>query len=189
VKVDAAQREDLARRGRVRALDAREIEEHAGVSLMLSDEADARVASETVELIQATLAPIFLVSGAAIFLNFTQARLFRVIDRLRSVTKELSKETDARERDNLAWQRTRQLRRAVILRNAILFGVLVIASTVITTLLILLPAEIGGSDAGRWPIYTFTAALLSFAVALTLVVVDAFLSVAAARHVAREFPG
>ena len=147
------------------------------------------MASDAVLLIQATLAPIFLVSGAAIFLNFTQARLFRVIDRLRSVTKELGKEENERERENLAWQRTRQLRRAVILRNAILFGVLVIASTVLTTLLILLPTELGAVDAGHWPIYTFTLALVCFAVALGLVVVDAFLSVAAARHVAREFPG
>jgi hypothetical protein len=144
------------------------------------------MASEVVTTIQATLAPIFLVNGAAIFLNFTQARLFRVIDRLRVIARESATERSASERENLAWQRARQLRRAVILRNAILMGVLVIAFTVLTTLLILVPTETG-SASSLWPFWTFTAALLCFTVALILVATDAFLSVAAVRHLTKEF--
>jgi hypothetical protein len=145
------------------------------------------MASPTVELIQATLAPIFLVNGAAIFLNFTQARLFRVVDRLRGLAKELPVavgEARARIED----ERRRHVRRAILLRNAILFGILVIACTVLTTMLILLPSELGG-EGGRAPIYASTAALLCFAVALALVVSDAFLSVAAVRHLVREHGG
>ncbi|MFA5861230.1 MAG: DUF2721 domain-containing protein [Candidatus Thermoplasmatota archaeon] len=143
------------------------------------------MASDAVTLIQATLAPIFLVNGAAIFLNFTQSRLFRVIDRMRVLAKELPSATDA-HRENIKWQRTRHVRRAVILRNAILMGVLAIVFTIATTLLILLPSEFG-IDSARWPIYSFTGALLCFAVALSLVATDAFLSVAAVRHLEREF--
>lgn len=144
--------------------------------------------ADAVTLIQATLAPIFLVNGAAIFLNFTQARLFRVIDRLRAIAKDLRGEDDARLRESLLWQRGRHLTRAVLLRNAILFGVLVIGFTVATTFFILLPAEFGDQGAaGRGAIYAFTGALCSFAVALVLVATDAFLSVAAVRHLAREF--
>lgn len=143
--------------------------------------------AETVEVIQATLAPIFLVSGAAIFLNFTQARLFRVIDRLRAVGAELDKVAEAGRRAGLLQQRTRHIRRAIILRNAILFGVLVIAFTVLTTLLILVSAAYEGLDPGRWPIVSFAAGLFAFMVALTLVVVDAFISVASAREASKEF--
>jgi hypothetical protein len=138
------------------------------------------VASDAVTLIQATLAPIFLVSGAAIFLNFTQARLFRVLDRMRAIAKEHV--DDEAERALLRRDRLRHEQRAVILRNAILFGVLVIGFTVATTLLILLPSEFGRADAGRWPIVAFTAALACFAIALSFVVIDSFISVAAARE-------
>lgn len=130
--------------------------------------------ADPVEVIQATLAPIFLVSGAAIFLNFTQARLFRVVDRLRATIS--------------VDQRARNLRRAILLRNAILMGVLVIGFTVATTLLLLIPTAFEGQDPGRWPILTFAAALVCFAVALALVAVDAVLSVAAVRYHEQEFP-
>ena len=146
------------------------------------------MAVDPVPLIQATLAPIFLVSGAAIFLNFTQARLFRVIDRLRAIGAELAKDADAQPlRATLLQQRARHIRRALILRNAILLGVLVIAFTVVTTLLLLAAGAWPGGEAGLWPIYTFGASLMSFAAALALVTVDAFLSVAAARHASLEF--
>ncbi|HVM45365.1 MAG TPA: DUF2721 domain-containing protein [Candidatus Thermoplasmatota archaeon] len=141
--------------------------------------------ADPVVVIQATLAPIFLVNGAAIFLNFTQARLFRVIDRLRALDKEIK---DAEEAARLALQRerTRNIRRAVILRNAILFGVLVIGLTVATTLLLLWGGTHESARMSFAPIYALSAALISFAVALALVSTDSFLSVAAARAGFRE---
>lgn len=144
-------------------------------------------ATDPVSLIQATLAPIFLVSGAAIFLNFTQARLFRVVDRLRAVGAELAKGAEDGRRHDLLHQRTRHIRRAIILRNAILFGVLVITFTVVTTLLILASAVGGGFDPGRWPIVSFALGLVSFTLALACVVADAFISVASAREASQEF--
>jgi hypothetical protein len=143
--------------------------------------------AEPTEIIQATLAPIFLVSGAAIFLNFTQARLFRVVDRLRAIGPALAKEEAPGERKELLAQRARNIRRAVILRNAILFGVLVIGLTVVTTLLLLAPSAFPGWDTGQGPVLSFAGALVSFAVALVLVTLDAFLSVAAARNASQEF--
>jgi hypothetical protein len=143
--------------------------------------------ADTGAIIQATLAPIFLVSGAAIFLNFTQARLFRVVDRLRAIGTQLRHEEVEAARDDLRWQRTRHLTRAVLLRNAILFEVLVVALTVTTALLLLIPNAFGGFDPGRSPIVTFALALVCFAVALGLVTADAFMSVASATRAAREF--
>jgi hypothetical protein len=143
--------------------------------------------ADPVTVIQATLAPIFLVSGAAIFLNFTQARLFRVVDRLRGLAKDLQG-AGGEARGSLLAQRVRNLRRAILLRNSILMGVLVIAFTVATTLLLLIPTGFEGTDPGRWPIVTFAAALVCFAVALFLVALDAILSVAAVRYHDQEFP-
>lgn len=142
--------------------------------------------ADPVVVIQATLAPIFLVNGAAIFLNFTQARLFRVIDRLRALEKELKAAPDA-ERPALDRDRVRTVRRAVILRNAILFGVLVIALTVATTLLLLWAGLHDDVAPGPGPIYALGGALLAFGAALALVTTDSFLSVAAAREGFRDF--
>ena len=142
--------------------------------------------ADPVTLIQATLAPIFLVNGAAIFLNFTQARLFRVIDRLRALEKEIKETQDDATRTGLGRDRLRTIRRAVILRNAILFGVLVIGLTVLTTLLLLSAGVRALTEPSAAPIFAFAAALISFAVALLLVSVDAILSVAAAREGFRE---
>lgn len=139
----------------------------------------------TITLIQATLAPIFLVNGAAIFLNFTQARLFRVIDRLRVIAKEAAQEPPADRRQELARERGRHVRRALVLRNAILLGVLVIAFTVLTTLLILVSGLDPALASGRAAILALLAALASFLGALGLVTLDAFLSVASARHTVR----
>ena len=145
------------------------------------------MAVDATAVIQATLAPIFLVSGAAIFLNFTQARLFRVVDRLRAIAKDIHGEKHDMPIEELRWQRRWHLNRAVLLRNAILFGVLVIAFTVATTLLILLPSILPRADLGGWAIGTFACALVSFAGALALVVSDAFMSVASVKRAAREF--
>ncbi|MEA3200802.1 MAG: hypothetical protein QOE90_2230 [Thermoplasmata archaeon] len=142
--------------------------------------------SALTQVIQATLAPMFLVSGGAIFLNFTQARLFRVIDRLRAVGKELE-HAGPGVVAQLRWQREHQLRRAVILRNAILFGIIVILFTVLTAILLLASDALASFDPGKWPLITFALAMVAFTVALVLVTVDAYLSVAAARHTAREF--
>lgn len=133
-------------------------------------------------IIQATLAPIFLVNGAAIFLNFTQARLFRVIDRLRALAKDAGDERyTPTEKQELLRERQRHVRRALILRNAILFGVLVIALTVVTTLLLLAVGLDPAYDTGRAPIIALATALVSFFIALALVTTDAFISVGAAR--------
>lgn len=37
------------------------------------------------EIIQTTLAPMFLITGAGIYLNFVQARLFRAVDRVQNL--------------------------------------------------------------------------------------------------------
>ncbi|HUR64510.1 MAG TPA: DUF2721 domain-containing protein [Candidatus Thermoplasmatota archaeon] len=119
-----------------------------------------------VEVIQATLAPAFMISGTSVFLNFAQNRLFRVMDRTRSAAA--SDEAGGRER---------LLRRAHILRNAIALGVLTVGLTIASAILVM-ASELFAADrlAGAAP-YTFALALLSFFAALLFVFADTVLSV------------
>jgi sterol desaturase/sphingolipid hydroxylase (fatty acid hydroxylase superfamily) len=119
-----------------------------------------------VEVIQATLAPAFMISGTSVFLNFAQNRLFRVMDRTRS--QQASDEAGGRDR---------LLKRARLLRNAIAFGVLTVGLTIVSAILVM-ASELFGLDrlAASAP-YTFALALLAFFTALLLVFYDTTLSV------------
>lgn len=138
-------------------------------------------------VIQTTLAPVFLISGGTLFLTFAQSRLFRVLDRLRELGTRLREENDPLFRRELLGQRRRALRRAVILRNGVLFSVLVVALTVLSALLLLVPSVWPERDLDTWILLAFGGALASFFVALILLTWDSFLSVASARYASREF--
>ncbi|HVL47697.1 MAG TPA: DUF2721 domain-containing protein [Candidatus Thermoplasmatota archaeon] len=138
------------------------------------------MAIDPASLIQATLAPVFLISGTAVFLNFSQARLFRVTDRLRQLRVEASVPGA-----DPGWHRAQvalYIRRGRIMRNAIVFGVLAVAFTVVTALL-LLGSSLVSAPVDVYAPYAFALALLSFAAALVFVVDDTILSV---RNVERE---
>ncbi len=142
--------------------------------------------ADPVAVIQATLAPIFLVSGATIFLGFVQERLFRVLDRLRNTNTALRKAAEEGEKERLLLVQSRNLRRAAILRNAIFFGVLVIAFTVLTTLLILARGVFPSLVVGTTTIIVFALGLVSFAIALVYAVSDAVMSVRSMTQAAHE---
>jgi predicted small integral membrane protein len=127
--------------------------------------------AEPTAVIQATLAPAFLISGTSVFLNFTQNRLFRVVDHARAM---------AREGDEPA--RQRYLRRARLLRNAIALGVLTVAFTVGTAILVMASDLVLPRLAGAAP-FAFALAMLALFLALCFVLWDTVLSV---RFVAAE---
>jgi hypothetical protein len=120
-----------------------------------------------VEVIQATLAPAFMISGTSVFLNFAQNRLFRVTDRLRATDPA----ADGAVRQRL-------VRRARLLRNAMVLGVFTVGLTIMSAILVM-GSELFSADrlAGLAP-YTFAVALLSFFAALLYVLSDTVLSVA-----------
>ncbi|HUR60939.1 MAG TPA: DUF2721 domain-containing protein [Candidatus Thermoplasmatota archaeon] len=121
-----------------------------------------------VEVIQATLAPAFMISGTSVFLNFAQNRLFRVMDRTRSKDPAMQEE---------AGGRTRLRRRAHILRNAIAFGVLTVGLTIASAILVMASELFGLAKLANMAPYTFALALLSFFGALLFVFYDTLLSV------------
>jgi hypothetical protein len=118
------------------------------------------------EVIQATLAPAFLISGTSVFLNFAQNRLFRVMDRARDA--EASAE---------AGGRGKLLQRARMLRNAIAMGVLTVAFTVTSAILVMGGQMFQSPDLIDSAPWTFALALLSFFAALLFVFADTVASV------------
>jgi hypothetical protein len=129
---------------------------------------------DSVAVIQATLAPAFLISGTGIILNFTQTRLFRVVDRARAAARGEAVAPDL--------PHGLLLHRARILRNAIALGVLAVGFTVVAAILVM-ASELFGLDrlAGAAP-YSLALAMLALLGCLGLVLWDTVLSV---RSVAR----
>ncbi|HLE97695.1 MAG TPA: DUF2721 domain-containing protein [Candidatus Thermoplasmatota archaeon] len=121
-------------------------------------------------VIQATLAPAFLMTGGGIFLNFVQARLFRVNDHLRRMGAEPAR--DARHERLVALG----MRRGRILRNAIVFGVLALGLIVATMLALLAGTVLPAREPGALVVTLFGLGLASFAAALFLGVHDTLLS-------------
>lgn len=129
--------------------------------------------ADAVEVIQATLAPSFLISGASIFLNFTQTRLFRVIDRLRALEPGPSASREVLQT------------RARTLRNAIVIGVFTVALTVMTAIFVMggvMFDRPGFTNAAPW---VFALAMLALFGALCFVLYDTVLSV---RTATRDSP-
>jgi hypothetical protein len=120
------------------------------------------------EVIQATLAPAFLISGTSVFLNFSQQRLFRVVDRARAISKEPNHDVADLKR---------QQRRARLLRNGIAFGVLTVAFTVATAILVMASELLVVERFASLAPYCFSFALLSLMGALVLIFADTVISV------------
>jgi hypothetical protein len=122
-----------------------------------------------VEVIEATLAPAFLISGTSVFLNFAQNRLFRAMDRVRAAR-------DAANPDH--GQRPLLLRRARLLRNAIALGVLTVGLTVTAAILVMAGELFADTALIEVAPYSFALALTTLFLALCCVFADTVLSVA-----------
>ena len=125
-----------------------------------------------VEVIQATLAPAFMISGTSVFLNFAQNRLFRVVDRLRSKDEEATGPVP----------RARLVKRARMLRNGIALGVLTVGLTIASAILVMAGELYGDGDLVEVAPYTFAAALISLFAALLYVFADTMMSVASVEN-------
>lgn len=127
----------------------------------------------SVEVIQATLAPAFLLSGTSVFLNFAQNRLFRVMDRARASLGPDHPESSSRPR---------LIRRAHLLRNGIALGVLTVGFTVASAILVMASELFHRGNLAQVAPYTFALALLSLFVALLFVFADTLASVKLVEH-------
>lgn len=124
--------------------------------------------AEAIAVIQATLAPAFLMTGGGIFLNFTQARLFRVNDHLRKLALEGRAEQGALV--------TLALRRGRVLRNSIVFGVTGLGLVALTMLTLLMDVLIPWSFPAIGVVIPFGAGVASLTTGLFLGAYDTFLS-------------
>ncbi|MHB1260762.1 MAG: DUF2721 domain-containing protein [Thermoplasmatota archaeon] len=122
----------------------------------------------SVEVIQATLAPAFLLSGTSVFLNFAQNRLFRVMDRARANLGPDHSESSSRPR---------LMRRAHLLRNGIALGVLTVGLTVASAILVMASELFFVDRLAEAAPYTFALALVSLFVGLLYIFADTLASV------------
>jgi hypothetical protein len=135
---------------------------------------------DPVTVITATLAPIFLVSGASIFLNFLQARLFRVMDRIRAhgkTIRHLTGDDAGDQRAYLESWRDFLLKRARIIRNAIAFGVMTLVMTCLAAILLIAPILLQVQVPAFSAVLVFTIGLLAFLASLALGLRDTMISV------------
>lgn len=133
--------------------------------------------AEPLAVIEQTLAPTFLVTGAAVYLNFVQARLFRVVDHIRRIAAGTAVDPSAKPV---------LLRRARILRNAILLGVLGLVLTVLTAGAILTSLLLGAVAGGQVAIWLFAGAMLALVASSAFAFFDTLLSVATVERQARS---
>lgn len=138
---------------------------------------------DPVSLIQATLAPMFLVTGVGVYLGVVQNRLFRVIDRLRVHGKEAERSVGGNTAEQREERRLLLVRRGKLLRNAIFFGMLTIALTALSAIFLLIPALLDAPSVREAAVAVFSLALTSLAASVLMAVQDTFLSV---RAVERE---
>jgi hypothetical protein len=120
------------------------------------------------EVIQATLAPAFLISGTSVFLNFAQNRLFRVMDRARAALGPDHSESSSRPR---------LMRRAHLLRNGIALGVLTVGLTIASAILVMASELVLADGLARAAPYTFALALVSLFIGLLFIFADTLASV------------
>lgn len=134
--------------------------------------------TDPVPVIQATLAPMFLVSGASIFLNFLQARLFRVTDRMRELIEKVGAMHPHDPRREPERKHVLALsRRQRVIRNALVLGVVTVALTALTAIFLIAPFVLDVALPGAIAVVTFSLALVTFALSLLLGLADALTSV------------
>lgn len=124
---------------------------------------------EALAVIQATLAPAFLMTGGGIFLNFIQARLFRVNDHLR----RLAGEPESPKQQRLL---ALAIERGRILRNAIAAGVTGLSLVALTMVALLAGVVWPAGVPPAAVVVPFGAGLVCIAAGLVIGARDTFLS-------------
>lgn len=134
---------------------------------------------EFLPLIQATLSPMFLITGAGIYLGFIQARLFRAVDRIRALEDRREERLDEGKPvdEALMLEEVRfQLRRIRLLRNAVALGSMTMVFTAVAAIFIILGFFFRG-DVNLPVLASFSVALVCLGLSLVYGVNDTYVSI------------
>ena len=127
---------------------------------------------EIVDVLQASLVPIVILSAAALLSLLLQQRYGRVIDRIRIFHEKLMKENSWK---NLITEQLKILiKRGKMLRNAMFFLMLCILFAVLSTFF--LSIEILGGNAASIVLLFFFLSLASLFISITFAIVEMFIS-------------
>lgn len=146
---------------------------------------DVATPPSLLEVIQATLAPMFLITGAGIYLGFIQARLFRAVDRIRSLDEEMEEASEGGKGYDEAAPPPAEVdmaevkfhvRRTHLLREAIALGSMTMVFTALTAVFIIVDAFLQADLA--LPVFaSFGVALFCLAASLVYGLRDTYLSI------------
>ena len=139
--------------------------------------------STVVETIQASLAPVFLLTGIAAILNLLAGRLTRVVDRARAL-EALHPRSTGPEHDRHVWE-LRLLDRRISVINMALLLCVISAVAICLTVALLFVAELVNLHIGRIVAFAFIGAMLLLVAGLILLMVEVHISLRAI-HVRRE---
>lgn len=147
---------------------------HAGVDVF------QHFIEEFVPVIQATLAPMFLIVGAGIYLNFIQARLFRAVDRIRDLEKtrtERLEEGKTVDEQAVMDEVRFQVSRIRNMRNAVALGSMTMVFTAVAAVLMILGFFFRTDGVALPVLATFSVALFCLGASLLYGVNDTYLSI------------
>lgn len=123
---------------------------------------------DVLPIIQATLAPMFLITGAGIYLNFIQGRLFRAVDRVQNLHTGDSEGDPEREIPY-------QLDRIRLIRTAIATGTVTMGLTAATAVFTILAFYLR-RDMDAFILTSFGGALFFLGVSLLFGLIDTYRS-------------
>lgn len=121
--------------------------------------------SEFIQMMQASIASVAMISGVGLLLLSMTNRFARIIDRTRSLDKEMCSISDPAERDkrirqiNILYSRTINMRRAVTLASASIFFVAL-------TIFIIFISQLFRLEWTIIPLISFSFSLLSLVFSL-----------------------
>jgi hypothetical protein len=140
--------------------------------------------STVVETIQASLAPVFLLTGIGSLLNVLTGRLARVVDRARAL-EDLHPRTQGPEHDRHVWE-LRLLDKRMTVINGALYLAVTCAAIICLIVALLFVAELVNLHIGRIVAFAFIAAMLILVASLVMLTIEVHISLQAI-HVRREF--
>ena len=134
-----------------------------------------------IELIYSVLTPVALVSGTGLIALSIQNRYGRVIDRLRSFSKELSElEEDSKRREIVKAQMQILIKRGALLRNALFTLYLTVFLTLLSSIFVLVSTFWTGALTAS--LIFFVLALITLMGGMIIVLIEVMISYSAAKN-------
>lgn len=124
---------------------------------------------DAVEIIEATLVPMVILSGSALIMLSLQQRYGRVIDRIRMFHEQMLTDSRSEWKKILTEQQEILIRRGKLLRNSLSFLMICILSALLSTVFISIDITSVDMDVPALVLFGFSIAALFIAMVFALI--------------------